>query len=427
AFGCSSVLQQVCFSRRDAFGFTRYMSLDSLNLDTACYLVHGTNFVVSKRYSVLEQVGQGAYGIVCAAQDEETQESVAMKKIENAFEHITFTKRTLRELRILRHLRHENLIDVRNIFLSGSRHDFEDIYVISELMETDLASILKSQQSLTDDHCQFFLYQILRGMKYVHSAQVIHRDLKPRNLLVNGNCDLKICDFGLARVSFSKEFQTCPMTEYVCTRWYRAPEVLCSWVDYTTAIDIWSIGCIFAEMLERKPLFPGHNTQHQLQSIINFVGKPSPEELNKIKNEKCRRFIESLPPAPGLNLEDAFPEVAPSALEFLSATLRFDPEQRVSVPEALTLSYVSQLYCPEDEPVRGPLDTSDFEFERRKINIRALREELWLEVLQYYPEKQAIYLQQQSQSSERYNVSSYRLLRPGEPQYSSDEEDGKDP
>jgi len=399
------------------------MSLDSLNLDTACYLVHGTNFVVSKRYSVLEQVGQGAYGIVCAAQDEETQESVAMKKIENAFEHITFTKRTLRELRILRHLRHENLIDVRNIFLSGSKHDFEDIYVISELMETDLASILKSQQSLTDDHCQFFLYQILRGMKYVHSAQVIHRDLKPRNLLVNGNCDLKICDFGLARVSFSKEFQTCPMTEYVCTRWYRAPEVLCSWVDYTTAIDIWSIGCIFAEMLERKPLFPGHNTQHQLQAIINFVGKPVPEELNKIKNEKCRRFIESLPAAPGLHLEDAFPEAAPSALEFLSATLRFDPEQRVPVTEALTLSYVSQLYCPEDEPVRGPLDTSDFEFERRKINIRALREELWLEVLQYYPEKQEVYLQHQSQSTERYNVSSYRLLRPGEPQYSSDEEE----
>lgn len=263
-------------------------------------------------------------------------------------------------------------------------------------------------------------------MKYVHSAQVIHRDLKPRNLLVNGNCDLKICDFGLARVSFSKEFQTCPMTEYVCTRWYRAPEVLCSWVDYTTAIDIWSIGCIFAEMLERKPLFPGHNTQHQLQSIINFVGKPVPEELNKIKNEKCRRFIESLPAAPGLNLEDAFPEAAPSALEFLSATLRFDPEQRVPVTEALTLSYVSQLYCPEDEPVRGPLDTSDFEFERRKINIRALREELWLEVLQYYPDKQEIYLQQQAQSTERYNVSSYRLLRPGEPQYSSDEEENED-
>ncbi|CAJ1422475.1 unnamed protein product, partial [Effrenium voratum] len=203
----------------------------------------------------------------------------------------------------------------------------------------------------------------------------------PRNLLVNGNCDLKICDFGLARVSFSKEFQTCPMTEYVCTRWYRAPEVLCSWVDYTTAIDIWSIGCIFAEMLERKPLFPGHNTQHQLQAIISFVGKPVPEEPAKHRIGLKRSFRAFLIDSPlGQQLEDLFPEATagrapPSALEFLSATLRFDPEQRVPVTEALTLSYVSQLYCPEDEPVRGPLDTSDFEFERRKINIKALREE----------------------------------------------------
>eukprot|EP00930_Biecheleria_cincta_P067786 TRINITY_DN5466_c0_g4_i1.p1 TRINITY_DN5466_c0_g4~~TRINITY_DN5466_c0_g4_i1.p1 ORF type:complete len:401 (-),score=91.00 TRINITY_DN5466_c0_g4_i1:166-1368(-) len=396
--------------------------MNSLGLDTSHYLVHGINFEVSKRYTVLEQVGQGAYGIVCAAEDQVSNEPVAVKKIENAFEHITFTKRTLRELRILRHLQHENLIDVRNIFLAGSKDDFEDIYVISELMETDLASILKSTQPLSDEHCQFFLYQILRGMKYVHSAKVIHRDLKPRNLLVNANCDLKICDFGLARVSFSKEFQTCPMTEYVCTRWYRAPEVLCSWLDYSAAIDIWSIGCIFAEMLERKPLFPGHNTQHQLQSIINFLGKPKPEELKKIKNEKCRRFIDSLPMSHGKSLREAFNQADETAIEFLLATLRFDPDQRVPVTEALTLSYVAQLYCPEDEPVRGALDTSEFEFERRKINIKALREELFLEVLHYYPEKRAQYLAEQQQSGETYNVSSYRLLAPGEPQYSSEEE-----
>eukprot|EP00931_Biecheleriopsis_adriatica_P078520 TRINITY_DN51979_c0_g1_i1.p1 TRINITY_DN51979_c0_g1~~TRINITY_DN51979_c0_g1_i1.p1 ORF type:complete len:404 (-),score=96.17 TRINITY_DN51979_c0_g1_i1:121-1332(-) len=403
------------------------MPLNSLNLETSCYLVHGTNFEVSKRYTVLEQVGQGAYGIVCAAQDEWKGEHVAVKKIENAFEHITFTKRTLRELRILRHLQHENLIDVRNIFLAGTKEDFEDIYVISELMETDLASILKSSQPLSDDHCQFFLYQILRGMKYVHSAQVIHRDLKPRNLLVNANCDLKICDFGLARVSFSKEFQTCPMTEYVCTRWYRAPEVLCSWLDYTTAIDIWSIGCIFAEMLERKPLFPGHNTQHQLQSIINFLGKPQPEELKKIKNDKCRRFIDSLPASTGKPLEEIFNKATPQSIEFLVVTLRFDPDQRVPVTEALKLSYVSQLYCPEDEPVRNALDTSEFEFERRKINIKALREELFLEVLHYYPEKKQQYQAEQQSTGDTYNVSSYRLLAPGEPQYSSEEEEEQDP
>merc|ERR1719480_754691 len=144
-------------------------------------------------------MSHGACGIVCSALDCESDEQIAVKKIEGDFEHI---------------------------------------YVVSELMETDLASTLRSSQLLSDDHCQFFLYQLFRGMKYVHAAQVIHRDLKPRNLLVNSNCDLKICDFGLARISFrDQEFQTCPMTEYVCTRWYRAPEVLCSWTDYTTAID----------------------------------------------------------------------------------------------------------------------------------------------------------------------------------------------
>eukprot|EP00416_Gambierdiscus_australes_P028012 CAMPEP_0171066238 /NCGR_PEP_ID=MMETSP0766_2-20121228/7303_1 /TAXON_ID=439317 /ORGANISM="Gambierdiscus australes, Strain CAWD 149" /LENGTH=403 /DNA_ID=CAMNT_0011522395 /DNA_START=72 /DNA_END=1283 /DNA_ORIENTATION=+ len=402
------------------------MPINSLELDTCCYMVHGTKFEVSKRYTVLEPVGQGAYGIVCAAQDEVTNEHIAIKKIENAFEHITFTKRTLRELRILRHLRHENLIDVRSIFLPGIKEDFEDIYVISELMETDLASILKSSQPLTDDHCQFFLYQILRGMKYVHSAQVIHRDLKPRNLLVNANCDLKICDFGLARVSFSdKEFQTCPMTEYVCTRWYRAPEVLCSWIDYTTAIDIWSIGCIFAEMLGRKPLFPGHNTQHQLQLIITFLGTPRSEELRKIPNDKCRKFIESLPPSTGRPFEEVFREALPAAVNFLHKTLQFDPDKRSTVAEALQHSYLAQLYCPEDEPIRVPLDTSDFEFERRKINIKALREELFLEVMHYYPEKRELYLQEQNALGQMYDIANYRLLAPGESQYSSDDEEGE--
>lgn len=402
------------------------MPINSLDLDTCCYMVHGTKFEVSRRYTVLEPVGQGTYGVVCAAQDGMTNEHIAIKKIENAFEHITFTKQTLRELRILRHLRHENLIDVRSIFLPGSKEDFEDIYVISELMETDLASILKSSQPLTDDHCQFFLYQILRGMKYVHSAQVIHRDLKPRNLLVNANCDLKICDFGLARVSFTeREFQACPMTEYVCTRWYRAPEVLCSWIDYTTAIDIWSIGCIFAEMLSRRPLFPGHNTQHQLQLIISFLGSPRMEELNKIPNDKCQNFIQSQPFSVGKAFEEVFRDSMPIAINFLQNMLQFDPDKRCTVPEALQHGYLAQLYCPEDEPIRHPLDTSDFEFERRKINIKALREELFLETMHYYPEKQEKYLREQRLLGQsRHNIATYRLLAPGESQYSSEDEDG---
>lgn len=399
------------------------MPINSLELDTCCYMVQGTKFETPRRYQVLEPVGQGAYGIVCAARDEAIDEHIAIKKIENAFEHITFTKRTLRELRILRHLQHENLIDVRGIFLPGSKNDFEDIYVFSELMETDLASILKSSQPMTDDHCQFFLYQVLRGMKYVHSAKVIHRDLKPRNLLVNANCDLKICDFGLARMNFSNmEFQTCPMTEYVCTRWYRAPEVLCSWTDYTSAIDIWSIGCIFAEMLARKPLFPGHNTQHQLQLIITFTGSPGNEELVKISNDKCRRFIESLPNTTEQDIGDSFRDASHDAVHFLHSTLQFDPDKRITVANALKHEYLAQLSCPDDEPIRAPLDTSDFEFERRKITIKALREELFLEAMRYYPDKWEQYLKEQQELGNMYNIADYRLLAPGETQYSSDEE-----
>lgn len=135
-----------------------------------------------------------------------------------------------------------------------ARTGFNDIYIVTNLMETDLHRVIYSRQELTDEHIQYFLYQILRGMLYIHSANVIHRDLKPNNILLNKNCDLKICDFGLAR-GFDNENEF--KTEYVVTRWYRAPEVILNASEYTKALDIWSIGCIFAELLGRTPLFPG--------------------------------------------------------------------------------------------------------------------------------------------------------------------------
>jgi mitogen-activated protein kinase 1/3/mitogen-activated protein kinase 6 len=399
------------------------MPINSLDLDISSYVVHGTQFEAPKRYTVNEPVGQGAYGVVCAAQDTENGDTVAIKKIENAFEHLTFAKRTLRELRILRHLRHENLIDIRYVYVPGVKDSFEDIYVVSELMETDLASILKSPQPLSDDHCQFFLYQIVRGLKYVHSAQVIHRDLKPRNLLVNSNCDLKICDYGLARVHYDidDDFRACPMTEYVCTRWFRAPEVLCSWTDYGKPIDIWSVGCIFAEMLRRKPLFPGKNTQHQLQLIISCLGSPEKDALKRIPNDKCKKFIESLPSTGGRSLEEAVQSASKDALDLLSNTLRFDPERRITVGNVLEHAYLSQLHCPEDEPVCAPLDKSDFELERRKIDMACLREEIFLEALRYN-QKRDQYLDEQRRSGVVYNIKDYRLLANGESQYTSDDE-----
>jgi mitogen-activated protein kinase 1/3 len=123
-------------------------------------------------------------------------------------------------------------------------------------METDMHRVIRTQD-LSDDHCQYFIYQTLRALKAMHSANVLHRDLKPSNLLLNANCDLKVCDFGLARSANSTEDNSGFMTEYVATRWYRAPEIMLTFQEYTKAIDVWSVGCILAEMLSGKPLFPG--------------------------------------------------------------------------------------------------------------------------------------------------------------------------
>eukprot|EP00930_Biecheleria_cincta_P067788 TRINITY_DN5466_c0_g5_i1.p1 TRINITY_DN5466_c0_g5~~TRINITY_DN5466_c0_g5_i1.p1 ORF type:complete len:400 (-),score=80.06 TRINITY_DN5466_c0_g5_i1:120-1319(-) len=398
------------------------MPVTSLELDIKSTPVLGACFQAPKRFIINEAVGQGAYGVVCSARDEETGEVVAIKKIESAFDDITFAKRTLRELKLLRHLRHENLIDIKYVFMPGLKSNFEDVYVISELMETDLASILKSPQPLSEEHSQFFTYQILRGLKFIHTAGVMHRDLKPRNLLVNSNCDLKICDYGLARMTWSRtDFR--PLTEYVCTRWYRAPEVLCSWADYDATIDMWSVGCIFAEMLRRKPLLPGKNTQHQLQLIISYLGTPEPEALARIKNDKCRKFIESLPKTHGRQaLQDAIGPVSPAVYELLHCTLQFNPGHRFTVQQALNLKYLEQLHCPEDEPSSARLDMADFEFERRKIDTTALREEIFMEALRYHPHVNERYYEEQSRNGQSYNINDYRLLAPGESHYDDEEE-----
>ena len=157
-------------------------------------------------------------------------------------------KRTYRELKLLKHLKHENLITLDDIFISP----LEDIYFVNELQGTDLHRLLNSRP-LEKQFIQYFTYQIMRGLKYIHSAGVIHRDLKPSNILINENCDLKICDFGLARL------QDPQMTGYVSTRYYRAPEIMLTWQKYDTEVDLWSVGCILAEMIEGKPLFPGRS------------------------------------------------------------------------------------------------------------------------------------------------------------------------
>ena len=209
-----------------------------------------TTFVVEIRYRPLRLLGQGTYGTVCAASVDGEGEQVAIKKIAGVFDaarSLTEGKRTLREMLLLRHLEHENVSGIRHVMLPKPGHD---VYIVSDKMDFDLQRIISSTEPLTDDHCRYFLYQMLRGLKYVHSANVVHRDLKPSNVLLNANCDLKICDFGLARAM--AEDESMKMTQYVVTRWYRAPEILLLVQRYTKAVDVWSVGCIFGEVRPRS-------------------------------------------------------------------------------------------------------------------------------------------------------------------------------
>jgi len=251
-------------------------------------------------------------------------------------------------------------------------------------MNTDLHQIISSNQTLTDEHVQYFLYQILRGLKYIHSAHVLHRDLKPSNLLLNANCDLKICDFGLARVATPDEADQGFLTEYVATRWYRAPEIMLSWKEYTKSVDIWSVGCILAEILGRKPLFPGKDYMHQLHLIIDILGTPSHADTEYIASEKAKQYIRSLPPKRGVPFRQLFPRASPAALDLLEKMLTFAPERRLTVEQCLAHPYLRLLHDPNDEPVcNRPFE---FDFEKHKLNTDALKNLLWQEACELHPE-----------------------------------------
>ncbi|XP_021970904.1 mitogen-activated protein kinase 9 isoform X2 [Helianthus annuus] len=348
-----------------------------------------TEYGEAGRYQLLEVVGKGSYGVVGSATDTHTGEKVAIKKINDVFEHVSDATRILREIKLLRLLRHPDVVEIRHIMLPPSRREFRDIYVVFELMESDLHQVIRANDDLTPEHHQFFLYQLLRGLKYIHSANVYHRDLKPKNILANADCKLKICDFGLARVSFNDAPTAIFWTDYVATRWYRAPELCGSFFSkYTPAIDIWSIGCIFAEMLMGKPLFPGKNVVHQLDLMTDLLGTPPPETIARIRNEKARRYLNNMRKKQPIPFTQKFSNVDPLALKLLERLLAFDPKDRPSAEESLADPYFNGLSNVDREPSTQPISKLEFEFERRKLGKDDVREliyrEVWLSINIYY-------------------------------------------
>ncbi|KAM8751126.1 mitogen-activated protein kinase 12 [Acanthopagrus schlegelii] len=338
--------------------------------------VNNTTWEVPERYQRLRQVGSGAYGTVCSAVDSRTRTKVAIKKLYRPFQSELFAKRAYRELRLLKHMKHENVIGLLDVFTADLSLDkLHDFYLVMPFMGTDLGKVLKLQR-LSEEKIQYLVYQMLRGLKYIHSAGIIHRDLKPGNLAVNEDCELKILDFGLARQADSE------MTGYVVTRWYRAPEVILSWMRYTQTVDIWSVGCIMAEMLQGKPLFKGSDHLDQLREIMKTTGTPTQEFISKLESEDAKRYIESLPKMEKKDLRSVFSTANPQAVSVLQRMLLLDPENRVSAAEGLTLPYFKEYRELEGEKEAEPYDHS---VDNSDLTLSQWKRHTFTEILTFKP------------------------------------------
>ncbi|CAG4977744.1 unnamed protein product [Parnassius apollo] len=369
--------------------------------------INKTEWIVPERYQMLTPVGSGAYGQVCSAIDTLHNMKVAIKKLARPFQSAVHAKRSYRELRLLKHMNHENVIGLLDVFSPEKNlEEFQQVYLVTHLMGADLNNIVRTQK-LSDDHVQFLVYQILRGLKYIHSAGIIHRDLKPSNIAVNEDCELKILDFGLARPTETE------MTGYVATRWYRAPEIMLNWMHYNQTVDIWSVGCIMAELLTSRTLFPGSDHIHQLNLIMEILGtpsqefmqkissesvnidhltrilflcgKPDQETIDKITSEEARNYIQSLPTLKRRDFREVFRGANPLAINLLELMLELDADKRITAEQALAHEYLSQYADPTDEPISAPYDQS---FEDMDLPVDKWKELVWKEVVEFKPHPQ---------------------------------------
>nr|CAH8861550.1 unnamed protein product [Trichobilharzia regenti] len=325
---------------------------------------------ILKKFEIKKRIGKGAYGIVWKALNKKTKEIIALKKIFDAFRNQTDAQRTFREIAFLQNFgNHPNIVRLYNVIRASSD---KDIYLVFEFMETDLHNVIKKGNILNDVHKQYIMYQLLKATAYLHSGEVIHRDQKPSNVLLDSYCSVKLCDFGLARSlkgrnkSETGSKVNCKtllpaLTEYVATRWYRAPEILLACHDYTKGVDIWSLGCILGEMLIGTPLFPGTSTLDQIERIMAGLPKPSAEDLASVKSPYSASILQKARIRNRRSLDQMLANVDKTATDLLYKMLHFNPYKRITALEALKHPYVRRFYCPSEimimsHHVTPPLD-----------------------------------------------------------------------
>jgi len=380
---------------------------------------------VRTQYKIIRYLGHGSYGHVCEAMCRATKQRVAIKKVPGIFDNEVDAKRLLRELRILREFRnHVAIINMVSIIPPPDLVGFNVLNIVFEFVDTDLAKLMNSDQSFTTLHVQYMIYQIFLGVKYIHSAGIAHRDIKPANILVNENCTVRICDFGLARgltenfdtpvpvfdflpedsddeKRYIKKMQRASksreLTRHVVTRWYRAPEVILleQQREWLLAVDMWAVGCVLAELFgmlkencrdysKRQPLFPGtscfplsakdpfdfKSRRDQLNVIFDEIGTPKKSEIKVLKTEQAKSYLYSLKARPPKDWRKRFPGSSQSGVDLLFHLVRFDCRKRLTVNQALSHAWLKNV---RDESAEVRHERIKFDFEDIPLKIRTIK------------------------------------------------------
>ena len=335
----------------------------------------------ANRYLKIEQIGKGAYGSVFKYQDINTKEMVAIKKLQK-IEDISDAKRVLREIIILKQCSHQNILQLKGFFLEDLPNSVQ-VYVVTELLDFDLYKVIQnSKDDMTEEHIQYIMFQIILGICYLHENNIVHRDIKPNNILLNDTCQVRICDFGLARQIKDKTDQN--KTEYVVTRYYRAPEIMLDSRKYDSAVDLWSIGCTFYELIESKILFEKAETYIELLNLIfKRLGTPSPEVISKIDNEHAKNWILNQQIYPPKKVSDMLKQsgISNEARDLLDKLLLFDPTQRITAKKALEHPYFKDILEPQVDFKFSKMNIN-FEFEKSfDVTFESLMERIRFEIL----------------------------------------------
>lgn len=373
---------------------------NSLNKKKEMKLYPKYGFKVSPNYTIKEVIGKGSYGTVAAAVETSYGAQVAIKKVTNIFTRDILLKRAIRELKFMRYFKgHKNIVNLLDLEIVFDKA-YDGLYCYQEMIDYDLARVIHSSVQLSEFHIQNFCYQIMCGLKYIHSADVIHRDLKPGNILCSIQGTLKICDFGLARGINEDLFEKIKsetgkqshITSYVATRWYRAPELMLCRKKYSKAVDIWACGCILAEFYGRKPIFMGNDQMHQIVEILKVLETPKSETIMKYGSSVAVEIFSIPKPQYGkMPWKTVYPFAGDKGLDLVEKMLKWDPDQRLDCDEVLNHSFFKDVRNEKEESV-CPYGAFDFEYEHHVTSMNDLTKLLFKEVEEFKKIKANIYV-----------------------------------